>query len=181
MRRTRLSLLVLTVLALAACRHRDSDSDQPDVPVHLSRNADTTHYVMQPGDIRIASVDSEVDLALLGDTISGGLSAKTLAKVKHDTDTGAVKGTGFGADIEKMVKGTVQSALTTRVSFPLSAVKDVHYDGRKIVFDWNGKTPRSFMSVHVHNNKDALEAFSASDAQRFVDAVRARKEASSAK
>jgi hypothetical protein len=29
-----------------------------------------------------------------------------------------VSGTGFGASIEKMVKGTVQGAIGTRVSFP---------------------------------------------------------------
>ena len=104
-------IFVAAVLLTAACRHKDDDAS--DVPVHLSRGADTSHYVMQPGDIRIASVDSGVDLALLGDTISGGLSAKTLAKVKHETDTGAVKGSGLGAEIERMVKGSVQSALGT--------------------------------------------------------------------
>lgn len=174
MHASRPSLVVLAVVLLTACRHHDDNPDQRDVPVHLSRRADTTHYVMQSGDIRIASTDSGVDLALMGDSISGGLSEKTLAQVKHDTDTSAVKGSGFGADIEKMVKGTVQSALATRVNIPLSAVKDVHYDGRKIVFEWNGK-PRSFANVRVHN-KDALESFSAEDAQRFVDAVRARKQ-----
>ncbi len=162
------TLLLLTV----ACSHKDDT--RAEVPVKLSRTTDTSRYEMQPGDIRIASVDSGVDLALIGDTISGGLSAKTLAKVRHDIDTSAVKGSGLGSEIEKMVKGTVQSALATRVNVPLSAVKDVRYDGRKIVFEWNGKPPKTFSNVKV-DKKDALESFSAEDAQRFVAAVRARK------
>ena len=165
--------ILLAALVIVACSHKDSD-DRPEVPVKLSRSSDTAHQVMQQGDIRIASVDSGVDLALIGDTISGGLSEKTLAKVKHDTDTNNVKGTGMGAEIERMVKGTVQSALTTRINIPLSAVRDVSYDGRKIVFDWNGKPPKSFGNVKV-DKKDVLESFSAEDAQRFVAAVRARK------
>ena len=174
-------LLLLTAAGLttAGCRHRDDDADRtPDVPVHLSRNsaAAASNVVLQAGDIRIASVDSGVDLALIGDTISGGLSQKTLAKVKHETDTGAVKGNGFGSEIERMVKGSVQSALGTRIAIPLSAVRDVHYDGRRIVFDWNGKPRTAFKHVNV-NDKDVLESFSAEDSQRFVDAVRARKRA----
>lgn len=140
----------------------------------MSRSTDTSRYEMQPGDIRIASVDSGVDLALIGDTISGGLSAKTLAKVKHETDAAAVKGSGLGSEIERMVKGTVQSALATRINIPLSAVRDVRYDGRKIIFDWNGKPPKAFGNVKV-DKKDALESFSPEDAQRFVAAVKARK------
>ena len=172
-------VFVALCLVTAACRHRDDDdAKSADVPIRLSRNPDATSgkVEMQAGDIRIASVDSGVDLALIGDTISGGLSQKTLAKVKHDTDTGAVKGSGLGSEIERMVKGSVQSALGTRIAIPLSAVRDVHYDGRKIVFDWNGKPRTGFSHVNV-NNKDALESFSAEDAQRFVDAVRARKRA----
>ena len=178
MRCFRLTLLVVAGLLAGACRHKDKDNDDdaPKVPVHPSRSADASQYVMQAGDIRIASVDGGVDLALLGDTISGGLSANTLAKVRRDIDTGAVKGSGFGADIERRVKSTVQSALNTRVSFPLSSVRDVRYDGRKIVFEWSGKPSMTFDNVHVNaHGKSALESFSAEDAQRFVDAVRARK------
>jgi hypothetical protein len=165
-------LIVIATVLVTACSHKEDA--RPDVPVKLSRSTDTSRYEMQPGDIRIASVDSGVDLALLGDTISGGLSAKTLNKVKRETDTAAVKGSGFGSEIERMVKGTVQSALATRINIPLSAVRDVRYDGKKIVFDWNGKPPKAFDNVKV-DKKDALESFSAEDAQRFVAAVRARK------
>lgn len=173
MRSTHLSLIVVaTVVLTVACSH--TEDDRPEVPVKLSRHTDTSHVEMQPGDIRIASVDSGVDLALLGDTISGGLSAKTLAKVKQDTDTAAVKGNGLGSEIERMVKGTVQSALATRVNIPLSAVKDVRYDGKRIVFDWNGKPPKTFGNIKA-DKKDVLESFSAEDAQRFVAAVHARK------
>src|SRR5205085_4551202 len=100
------------------------------------------------------------------------------AKARQEIDTSKVKGTGFAADIEKMVKGTVQSALTTRVAFPLSAINDVRYENHKIVFDWNGK-PRSFGSVK-NNDKDILETFDEGEAQRFVEAVRARKRSTTA-
>jgi hypothetical protein len=170
--------LVVTLTLLTACRHRDDDRR---ASVHLSRSdAATAPYVMQEGDIRIESVDGGIDLALLGNTISGGLSQKTLQKVKRETDTNEVKSTGFGADIEKMVKGTVQSALGTRVGIPLSDVKDVHYDGQKIVFEWNGKSHHDFGNTKI-NHKDVLSSFSAAAAQRFVDAVHARKQARSEK
>ncbi len=170
-------LLLLALLA-TGCRSQ-SDDATPEVPATVARNAGTGGAMeLAPGDIRIASTDGGVDLALIGDSISGGLSEKTLAKVRQETDTNAVKGSGFGADIEKMVKGTVQSALTTRVAYPLSAVKDVSYDGRRIIFEWNGK-PQSFGKVNV-NGKDVLESFSEADAQRFVEAVRARKRSTTA-
>ena len=147
--------------------------------MRLSRATDTSHAnaPLKDGDIRITSVDGGVDLALVGDSISGGLSRQTLDKVRHDTDTNAVSGSGFGASIEKMVKGTVQSALATRVVFALTDVKDVRYDGKKLAFDFNGKPPASFGKVKVNDNKDVLESFSSDDAQRFVIAVRARKRA----
>lgn len=169
-------LLVASVVVAAACGHDDPPAEQA-AGIRVARNAGTSNgaSALGDGDIRITSTDGGVDLALIGDSISGGLSQQSLEKARKETDTNAVKGTGFGADIEKMVKGTVQSALSTRVAFPLSAIKDVRYDGKRIVFDWNG-TPRISGKMQV-NDKDALESFSAEDAQRFVDAVHARKQA----
>ena len=171
--RTRAELLIsVAVIALTACGHRD---DEPKVPVNISRpSAAVAETPMGPGDVRITSADSGVDLALIGDSISGGLSAFALAKVRRETDTNAVDGSGIGASIEKMVKGTVQSALGTRISVPVASVKDVRYDGQRLVFEWNGKAPEHFGTAKV-NNKDVMASFSPEDAQRFVVAVRARQ------
>ena len=167
--------LSIALLATVACGRGHDEPATPPAEVYVARNAGMANgtVALSEGDIRITSVDGGVDLALIGDSISGGLSAQTLEKARRETDTAAVKGSGFGADIDKMVKGTVQSALTTRVAFPLSAIKDVRYDGQRIVFDWNG-TPRLSGKMNV-NNKDVLESFSPADAHRFVDAVHARK------
>ena len=175
MRNARLAVLVAAIATAACGRSHDEPAATPPADVHVARNAGTSNGVaaLGDGDIRITSTDGGVDLALIGDSISGGLSQQSLDKARKEIDTNTVKGTGFGADIEKMVKGTVASALSTRVAFPLSAIKDVSYDGQRIVFDWNGK-PRLSGKMNV-NNKDVLESFSAADAQRFVDAVRARK------
>ena len=172
MRHTRF-LLLLALVGSVACRHQDADNK---VPMTVSRPSATAPAEAQlgAGDVRITSADGGVDLALIGDSISGGLSQTALAKVRRETDTNAVHGSDFGASIEKMVKGTVQSALATRVSFPLSAVRDVRYDGKRLVFDWAGKAQPGFGHVNV-DNKDVLESFNADDAQRFVIAVRARQ------
>ncbi len=104
-----------------------------------------------------------------------GLSPRSLAKVRGETDTVAVTGSGLGAGIERMVKSTVQSAVTTRMVIPLSDLRDVHYDGTRLIFEWNGK-PQGMGHVKT-NGKDFFESFSAEDSQRFVEAVRARKRA----
>ncbi len=177
MRLRHLRVVVPALMLVVACgRHRDTDADEKDVPVGLSRGAASADGPLGAGDIRIVSADSGVDLAMIGDTISGGLSALTLAKVRHDTDTGAVTGSGFGPSLERMIKGTVQSAISTRVTIPLSSVREVRYEGGKLVFEWNGK-PRKVFGTVREGNKDFLEAFRPEDAQRFVAAVRARKQA----
>src|SRR3954464_5717031 len=98
-----LSTVVVT-LALCACARDDSSAKLPkDAPVATS--------VTQDGGVRIVSVDSGVDLALVGDSISGGLSQQTLAKARQAIDTSGAKSSGFGASIERMVKSSVSSAI----------------------------------------------------------------------
>jgi len=177
--RTFLSPIVLAaVLLVAACSDRSRDAERADTArAHVaisnqSASADATP--LAAGDVRIVTTDSGMDLALIGDTISSGLSPYAIAKARHETDTAAVTGTGFGADLEKMVKGTVQKAIGTRVVFPVADVKEVRYDGRTLVFVWEGKPPQVYSSMKV-NGKPFLESFAPDDAQRFADAVMARK------
>jgi hypothetical protein len=140
------------------------------------RSASAAPAPLGPGDVRIVTADSGIDLALIGDSISTGLSPYALDKVRRDTDTAKVTGTGFGASIEKMVKGAVAGAIGTRVAFPLSAVKDVRYEGGRLQFEWAG-TPVNLFEHSKVNGRPVLESFPPDDARRFVEAVRARKRA----
>ena len=126
------------------------------------------------GDVRIVTTNGGIDLALIGDSISTGLSPQALRTVRTETDTATVSGTGFGAQIEKMVKGTVQGAVGKRIGFPISDVREVRYDGEKLVFEWAGE-PRTMFDNTKINGKPLLASFAADDARRFAAAVNARK------
>ena len=126
------------------------------------------------GDIRIVTTNGGIDLALVGDSISTGLSPHALRTVRAETDTTSVSGTGFGAQLEKMVKGTVQGAVGKRIGFPISDVREVRYDGEKLVFEWAGE-PRTLFDNTKINGKPLLASFDPEDARRFAAAVNSRK------
>jgi hypothetical protein len=178
MRRVVLLAMLVVPLVTVGCSRGSDDRAADEAPaggVNLSRTGvPASDDSLAPGDVRIVTTDSSIDLALIGDSISSGLSPHALAKVRRETDTAAVSGSGFGAQMEKMVKGTVQSAIGTRVSIPLTAVRAVRYDGTTLVFEWNGTPPKMFVDARV-NGKPLLASFAPADAQRFADAVNARK------
>ncbi|HEX7980336.1 MAG TPA: hypothetical protein VF461_17150, partial [Gemmatimonadaceae bacterium] len=148
--------------------------EAPDGGVTLSKpNTKITEDTLGAGDIRIVTTNGGIDLALIGDSISSGLSPEAIRKVRRETDTASVTGTGLGAQIERMVKGKVQGAVGTRVSFPVSAVREVHYDGEKLVFEWNGEPRKVFEQAKI-DGKPLLASFAPADAKRFADAVNAR-------
>ena len=126
------------------------------------------------GDVRIVTTNGGIDLALIGDSISSGLSPQALRTVRAETDTTTVSGTGFAAQIEKMVKGTVQGAVGKRVGFPISDVREVRYDGEKLVFEWTGERRKLFDNTKI-DGKPLLASFAPEDARRFAAAVNARK------
>jgi hypothetical protein len=169
-----LLVTLVTLLMLAACsRGKREDEQTETVPVRVASSSEPN--APRAGDIRITSTGNETELALIGDTISAGLSQAAVAKVRHETESDT-SASGLSASIERMVKSTVRSALGTRFAVPLSAVKDVRYESGKLVFEWNGKPPQVFVHTSV-NGKPFLESFPPEEAQRFVDAVRARKRA----
>lgn len=160
--------MVALLAVVAACSIGDDDSDlnvSGETPVQLGE-----------GDIRITSRGGEVDLMLLGDRIVFGLSDSVLAEVRSKTDTTQLDADGgLGASIERLVKSTVQSALSKRVDYPLSDIEDVRYERGRIVFDYVDGA--SFKLIEGTKNDDIplLASFSEEDSKRFVAAVKARK------
>jgi hypothetical protein len=156
-------ILAVAALLLAACSRRDPEEVRSESALPPA----TT------GDVRIQTTTAQLDLALTGDTISAGLAPDALAQARRATDSASTSGSGLGAEIERMVKSTVQSAVGSRVRFPVTAVKDVRYRNGAIEFEWNERPTRLFEQTKV-NGKPFLESFAPEDAERFVQAVRAR-------
>lgn len=176
-RTSRQSIVVAVALAAGACSSKPADrakDEAPDGGVTISKaSVPVSDDSLRTGDVRIVTTNGGVDLALIGDSISTGLSPSALKKVREETDTARVTGSGFGASIEKMVKGTVQGAIGTRVSFPVSAVRQARYDGEKIVFEWAGEPRKIFDNTKI-DGKPLLASFTPEESRRFVDAVNAR-------
>ncbi|HET7187862.1 MAG TPA: hypothetical protein VFI52_06895 [Gemmatimonadaceae bacterium] len=161
--RASIAAVVIASLLLTSCsRHRDDEE-----------RGSIAQAGAAGGEVRIQTTSGELDMALVGDSISAGLAPDALAKVRRETDTAQVSSSSIGGSIERMVKSTVQSAVSSRVAFPVSAVKDVRYRDGAIEFEWNERPTRLFEQTKV-NGKPFLASFAPQDAERFVDAVRAR-------
>lgn len=173
MRRSVIAILAAMPLGLAACgggHDIEVNGSKMDDAKLVKRDATRP---LGPGDIRIASTDSALEVAIVGDSIVAGLGPKVRDKVAKDLDTSKVAASGFGASIEKMVKSTVASALDHEIQFPLSQISDVQADnGRLVFFDKDGKPMNMFKSG---KDSDDSKTFSAADAEAFVTAFKAHK------
>jgi hypothetical protein len=182
MTRIRLATVIAAGLA-AGCGRHDNPNPNPDINADAKPRAagqggaltrSDSALVLGPGDVQIVNEDSSVDMAVVGQKIIVKLSEKTMAKVRQETDTSGVQGSGLGASIEKMVKRTVASTLGQQVEYPLSEAKDARYENDTIVIDVNGKEPRLLANTQV-GGKKLMESFRPEDAKRFVAAVNAKK------
>ena len=132
--------------------------------------------VLGEGDVAIVNTDSSVEMAVVGQNIIVRLSDKTMNRVRQETDTSAVRDSGIGGSIERLVKSTVQSALSQQVKYPIADVSDARYEGGEIKLAVNGSQPRLFTNTKI-GGKRLMESFRPDDAERFVAAVNARKQA----
>ena len=175
-------VLAATLVAMLACGRKGNPNSDPGINPDANPGAVSqgnaarrdSALVLGPGDVKITSEDSSVDMAVVGQKIVVMLSDKTMAKVRKETDTAAVKDSGFGGSIERFVKKTVQSTLGQQFEYPMSDVRDARYENGAIVLDVNGREPRLLANTKV-GGKKLLESFRPEDAQRFVAAVNAKK------
>ncbi|MEX2152047.1 MAG: hypothetical protein WD825_01840 [Gemmatimonadaceae bacterium] len=138
-----------------------------------------TVEALGPGDLRIYSRDSSVNLILQGDNILAGLSPKTIAKVRAELEASGADDdtTGLGGSIAQMVKKTVADKIGTHVVFPLSEIREIRYDGDEIVIERHGRGDTRLFDNTKVNGQPLSKSFRREDAERFVEAVRARKNA----
>jgi hypothetical protein len=131
---------------------------------------------MNAGDLRIYNSDSAVDVVLAGDRVLAGLSPKTVARVRAEMEKSAAKDTsGLGGSIAQMVKKQVAGAIGMHVVYPLAEIRDMRYeDGHLIIEKTNGSATTLFKNTKINGDREAGE-FRPEDAQRFIEAVRARK------
>jgi hypothetical protein len=96
--------------------------------------------------------------------------------VKSELDKSASGDTaGFGGSISQIVKRSVAGAIGTHAVFPLSEIKDIRYENEQIVFDWKDGTKHEMFNGTQVNKEKVSKTFRREDAERFIEAVRARK------
>jgi len=169
------SLVVAALVAasslVAGCGdHHDVKVNGASVE-HASFAKRDTSRALGPGDIRIATTDSAVELALIGDSLVAGLGTATRNKIKTATDTNAVNGTGIGASFEKMIKSTVASALDHELQIPISEISRVEYENGLLVF-YDKKGGR--MKIMSSDREDHKSHFSEADANNFIAAFKSK-------
>lgn len=133
---------------------------------------DTTQK-LGPGDLRIATTDSSIEVALIGDSLVAGFGARTREKIKDATDTSKVSGSGFGASIERMVKSQVAGALMDHeMHMPLADISDVEYEDGLLVF--YGKDGKRMKFIERDHDKAKPSRFSENDAKDFIALFKAK-------
>src|SRR4051812_21148514 len=86
---------LFSTVSLTGCKGHDvrisSGSGGGSVDKASFAKRDSTR-ALGPGDLRVTTTDSVVEVALIGDSLVAGLGASTRNKIKIATDTSAVQG-----------------------------------------------------------------------------------------
>jgi hypothetical protein len=167
-------VLALAVVGLWIVRrvgHRDH-------PVRIERTAPAVD-ALAPGDMRIYSRDSALDVVLVGDRILAGLSPQTIAKVRAKIDASkAGDSSGIGGMIASTVKSAVSQNIGVHVEHRLADLRDVVYrDGHLYIVFTDGTETEMLGNAKISSDGDTHQGVlvNEADAQRFIAAVHARK------
>jgi hypothetical protein len=172
-------LATAAVVAIASgCskRERDTSGDTATKQVEAASapaSAGGTASKPDPDSVGITNRTGAVLLSVAHDSVLMGFSPATLEKIRRETDTTGA-GNGLSGMIERTVKSSVQSMLSTRVMVPVNNIESVRYEDGEIKFTYRSK-PRGMKFEDIKIDKDpALSSFKEDDARAFVKAVEAR-------
>lgn len=131
----------------------------------------TTAPTSAPGAISINTTDGKMTLTLAHDTVSMGLSDSVLTDVKKQMAKDDTSEHGIAGAFSGFIKKTVSSALHGRVAYPVQDLKDVKYEGGRLVFTYRQPREMKFEDVTVDHDRKAIASFAPADAQHFAFVV----------
>lgn len=127
------------------------------------------------GDAVIFNQDSAVALILRGDQLHAGLSPQMRAKIEREiVQSTSDETTGFGAAVANVVRTTVASAIGTHAVYALHDIRVIEVEDGQIVLVQNTGRRVELLGDVKSDDEEISRTFSPEDAERFVDAVRAR-------
>ena len=169
-------LVAVAIATFAACRGRESDAGAGS---GAARPGDVEAPLPAGETMRITSSDRVFDLALRNDSVVLSLSRRALGKVQQaldSVDADSTKGTMVGAMIARTIKSGAEKLASKTSGFPVRDIERVAYENGRLEFRLkDGKEPFVWFDQIKEGGRPVMEAFPPSDAQRFVDAVRAAK------
>jgi hypothetical protein len=134
---------------------------------------------LHAGEVRIITTNRAAFMALRGDQIVAGLSDSMLRHIQVEMKRELRKENvqGVGAAIGKAAADVVSKILEKEITVPVTDVRDISYDGRRIVIKYRNGEPSGMINLETiksEGDRTVLEQFSAADARRFVEAVKVR-------
>ena len=152
--------------------------DAPSV-VEMPATPEVALPPLRAGEVRILTTNRAAFMALRDNHIVAGLSDSMLRHIQVEMRRELRKEStqGVGAAIGKAVVDGVSKLLEKEIAVPVADVRDISYDGRKIVIKYRGGEPKGMLNLETiksDGDRTLLEQFSAQDAQRFVEAVKVR-------
>lgn len=151
--------------------------DAPSV-VEMPATPEVALPPLRAGEVRILTTNRAAFMALRDDHIVAGLSDSMRRHIRLEMkrELDKSKAEGVGAAIGKVVVDGVNKLLGGEITVPVSDVRDISYDGRKIVIRYRKGEPNgiNLETIKSDGDRTLLEQFSAQDAQRFVEAVKVR-------
>ena len=117
----------------------------------------------------ITTTGGEVEMGLTDRVLYSRLSPETQAEIAADMEAESKDQEGLGGRIARAVTGAVAEGLGTAVQVPLADVRDVRFEGGRLVIEMADGEPSPFENSST-DDKPLLEQFSARDAERLAAA-----------
>ncbi|MEP6764681.1 MAG: hypothetical protein ABJB66_10240 [Gemmatimonadaceae bacterium] len=164
--------VVLSALSISASAcsgdNRKSDANQS---LAASSSAADKLPPMGAGDVKITSSDNALVLSVIGDTVRMQLSDSLRNSVGKTVDSSMKGGGAIASAIASTVAGAVNGAMGFVVAINVNDIEDLRYEDGHLRFNSKGgKT-----DINTSGNSRDKATFSADDAQKFIDAVKARQ------